>query len=102
VFVEIFVGFEFNKNLIGFNLNTFCDDFGKIGQLDFKVTNAARMHHVRTGDQVFHVDVFDVKADGSKVEAAVFKVLEPNLVVDEFVEELVESILDESFDWVKA
>ncbi len=102
MFVEIFVGLELNENLIGLNLNTFGDNFGKIGQLYFKVADAARMHHVRTGDQMFQIDIVDVKANGSEVQTAVFKVFESNFVIDEFVEELIESVLDESPDGVKA
>lgn len=102
VFVEIFVGFELNENLIGLNLNTFGDNFGKIGQLYFKVADAARMHHVRTGDQMFQIDIVDVKANGSEVQTAVFKVFESNFVIDELVEELIESVLDESPYGVKA
>ncbi len=102
MFVEIFVGLELNENLIGLNLNTFGDNFSEIGQLYFKVANTARVHHVRTGDQMFQIDIIDVKADGSKVETAVFKVFESNFVIYEFIKELIESVLDESANGVKA
>jgi hypothetical protein len=89
VLVEILVGFELNQNLIGLDLNAFGDDFGEIGELYFEVANTARVHHVRTGDEVFGVDVVDIETDGGKVEATVFKVFKANFVVDELIEELV-------------
>ena len=59
------------------------------------------MHDIRTGDEVFGIDVVNVEADWSQIEATALKVLKADFIIDHLIKELVQGVLDKGFDGVE-
>jgi hypothetical protein len=70
--------------------------------LYFEVADTSGVHNVGTGNEVFIVDIIDVETDRGQVEATVFEVLETNFVINKLIEELIQSVFNESLYWIEA